>query len=183
MRLEALGATNFLYSESYRYLQMIPAVTSFSFFLLAGVILDKVKPVEKWIGAFSGIGLGLMVYLMFNASSVTGVIIYQSIAPLFSALLSVNLFGLPIKRLPEAVGGSAEGVVNLGTQIAGFIASLAIGFSIDMLHGSYNGAVWLMTSFGIVCFIAFLPLKSKNHLYTESYQFSVLYVEYPFFTR
>lgn len=154
--------------KSLGMLQMIPAVTSFCFFLLAGVILDKVKPgFEKWIGAFSGIGLGLMVYLMFNADSVTGVIIYQSIAPLFSALLSVILFSLPIKRLPEDVSGSAVGVVNLGTQIAGFMAPLAIGFSIDMLNGSYNGAVWLMTSFGFISFIAFLTLKSNKKNVTD----------------
>ena len=154
--------------KSLGILQMIPAVTSFCFFLLAGVILDKVKPgFEKWIGAFSGIGLGLMVYLMFNADSVTGVIIYQSIAPLFSALLSVILFSLPIKRLPEDVSGSAVGVVNLGTQIAGFMAPLAIGFSIDMLNGSYNGAVWLMTSFGFISFIAFLTLKSNKKNVTD----------------
>lgn len=154
--------------KSLGVLQMIPAVTSFCFFILAGVILDKVKPgFEKWIGAFSGIGLGIMVYLMFNASSVTGVIIYQSIAPLFSGLLSVIIFSLPLKRLPEDIGGSAVGVVNFGTQMAGFMAPLAIGFTIDMLNGSYNGAVGLMTSFGVLCFIAFLTLNSKKQQVTD----------------
>lgn len=149
--------------KSLGILQMIPALTSFGFFLLAGVIVDKVKAEHmKWIGALSGLGLGIMVYLMFNAASVTGVVIYQSISPLFSGLLSVLLFSIPLKRLSEEVSGSAAGVVNLGTQVAGFIAPLAIGFAIDLFNGSYNGAIWLMTSFGVVCFIAFLTLSSQK---------------------
>ncbi|KAB7709045.1 MFS transporter [Bacillus aerolatus] len=99
-------------------LQMIPAVTGFAFFLLAGYILDKVKSGnEKWLGAASGIGIACMVYLMFNAQTITGVVIYQSLLPMFAAVLSVIIFSLPIKQLPEAVGGSAVGMINLGMQI------------------------------------------------------------------
>ncbi|MET1178265.1 hypothetical protein ABG775_09875 [Peribacillus simplex] len=38
------------------------------------------------------------------------------------------------------------GVVNLGMQVAGFIAPLTIGFVIDAFDGSLNGAVWLLVS-------------------------------------
>ncbi|MFJ8070059.1 hypothetical protein ACIQZD_14060 [Peribacillus sp. NPDC096447] len=106
------------------------------------------------------IGHMLFVYLMFHAETVTGVIIYQSIIPIFSAALSTIIFSLPLKYLPEAIGGSAVGVVNLGMQVAGFIAPLTIGFVIDAFDGSFNGAVWLLVSFGVVCFIAFMTLKS-----------------------
>ncbi|CRH77019.1 D-galactonate transporter [Chlamydia trachomatis] len=81
---------------------------------------------------------------MFHAETVTGVIIYQSIIPIFSAALSTIIFSLPLKYLPEAIGGSAVGVVNLGMQVAGFIAPLTIGFVIDAFDGSFNGAVWVI---------------------------------------
>lgn len=111
-------------------LQMIPAIASVAFYIIAGYVLDKVKVGrEKWIGVFSGLGLALFVYLMFHAETVTGVIIYQSIIPIFSAALSTIIFSLPLKYLPEAIGGSAVGVVNLGMQVAGFIAPLTIGLS------------------------------------------------------
>lgn len=144
-------------------LQMIPALTGVLFFLIAGYVLDKVKDgLEKWLGAASGLGLALLVYLMFNAQTVAGLIFYQSLLPIFQCTLSVIIFSLPIKRLPEAVGGSAVGVVNLGMQVAGFAAPLGIGFIIDALDGSYNGAVWLLVSFGVVCFLSFLTLQGAD---------------------
>ncbi|WP_077247238.1 MFS transporter [Pseudobacillus wudalianchiensis] len=144
-------------------LQMIPAVTGFVFFLLAGYVLDRVKAGnEKWFGAVAGIGIAVMVYLMFNAQTITGIVIYQSILPMFAGVLSVVIFSLPIKRLPEAVGGSAVGMINLGMQVAGFVAPLSIGFMIDLFDGSYNGVVWLLVAFGIVCCLAFLTLTSDK---------------------
>ncbi|RJS61360.1 MFS transporter [Bacillus sp. PK3_68] len=140
-------------------LQMIPAVTGFGFFLLAGYVLDRVKSGnEKWFGAAAGIGIAVMVHLMFNAQTITGLVIYQSILPMFAGVLSVVIFSLPIKRLPEAVGGSAVGMINLGMQVAGFVAPISIGFMIDLFNGSYDGVVWLLVVFGIVCCLAFLTL-------------------------
>ncbi|MED4690642.1 hypothetical protein [Peribacillus frigoritolerans] len=61
------------------------------------------------------------------------------------------------------------GVVNLKMQLAGFIVPLTIGFVIGAFDGSFNGAVWLLVSFGVVCFIAFfMTLKSdKENFMTE----------------
>ncbi|PAK38150.1 hypothetical protein [Peribacillus simplex] len=60
------------------------------------------------------------------------------------------------------------GVVNLKMQLAGSIAPLTIGFVIDAIDGSFNGAVWLLVSFGVVWFIAFMTLKSgKGNFMTE----------------
>ncbi|WP_349729949.1 hypothetical protein [Peribacillus frigoritolerans] len=64
------------------------------------------------------------------------------------------------------------GVVNLGMQVADFIAPLTIGFVIDAFDGSLNGAVWLLvSSFGVVCFIAFMASKlGKENFMTENPQ-------------
>lgn len=149
--------------SSLGVLQMIPAITGILFFLLVGFIMDRVKSgYEKWFGMFSGAGLAVTVYLMFHAETITGVIIFQSIIPVFSAFLSVIIYSLPIKRLPEAQSGSATGLVNMGAQIAGFAAPVGIGYIIDAFGGSYNGAVWLLSSFGMVVLLAFLTLKIGN---------------------
>jgi len=56
-------------------------------------------------------------------------------------------------------------------QVAGFIAPLTIGFVIDTFDGSFNGAVWLLVSFGVVCFIAFMTLKSgRENIISENPQ-------------
>ncbi|MFF2455256.1 hypothetical protein [Peribacillus simplex] len=60
------------------------------------------------------------------------------------------------------------GVVNLGMRVADLIAPLTIGFVIDAFDGSFNGAVWLLVLFGVLCFIAFMTLKSgKENFMTE----------------
>ncbi|WP_286228725.1 MFS transporter [Neobacillus mesonae] len=144
-------------------LALIPGVTGVIFFLLAGYVIDKQKNGrEKWIGAISGIGYAMLVYLMFHAKTITGVIIFQSLIPMFGGTLSVIIFSMPLKRLSQEIAGTAIGVVNLGMQIAGFLAPLGMGFIIDAFDGSYNGAVWLLTSFGIVCFLAFVTLYSSG---------------------
>ncbi|WP_052404801.1 MFS transporter [Bacillus rubiinfantis] len=144
-------------------LALIPGVTGVLFFLLAGYVIDKQKNGrEKWIGAISGVGYAIMVYLMFHAKTITGVIVFQSLIPMFGATLSVIIFSMPIKRLSQEVAGTAIGVVNLGMQVAGFLAPLGMGFIIDAFNGSYKGAVWLLTSFGVVCFLAFVTLYSTG---------------------
>ncbi|AZU62795.1 MFS transporter [Neobacillus mesonae] len=144
-------------------LALIPGVTGVIFFLLAGYVIDKQKHGrEKWIGAISGIGYAMLVYLMFHAKTITGVIIFQSLIPMFGGTLSVIIFSMPLKHLSQEIAGTAIGVVNLGMQIAGFLAPLGMGFIIDAFDGSYNGAVWLLTSFGIVCFLAFVTLYSSG---------------------
>ncbi|WP_151736441.1 MFS transporter ['Paenibacillus yunnanensis' Narsing Rao et al. 2020] len=149
--------------SSLGILQMIPAITGVAFFPIVGVIMDKVKTgTEKWFGAFSGVGLAVTVYLMFRAESLTGVIIFQCLIPVFSAWLSVIIYSLPIKRLPEETSGSAVGLVNIGAQIAGFAAPLGMGLIIDFFNGSYDGAVWLLCTFGLVIFMSFLTLQSNN---------------------
>ncbi|WP_207196327.1 hypothetical protein [Peribacillus sp. TH24] len=57
-------------------------------------------------------------------------------------------------------------MVNLGMQVAGFIAPLTLGFVINAFGGSFKGAVWLLVSFGVVCFIAFMTLNSGKENYT-----------------
>lgn len=77
------------------YLQMFPAVTGLIFVFVAGQIVDRLKNGrEKWLGAFSGLMLGLMVYLMFNAETITGIIICQSITYYHYAI--VEIFNLLI---------------------------------------------------------------------------------------
>ncbi|WP_138495302.1 MFS transporter [Paenibacillus pinistramenti] len=149
--------------SSLGLLQMIPALTGVIFFLAVGVVIDKVKSsAQKWFGAFSGIGLAITVYLMFHAETVIGVIFFQSLIPVFSAFLSVIIFSLPLKHLPEETSGSAVGLVNIGAQVAGFAAPLGMGLIIDFFKGSFDGAVWLLCAFGLVIFVSFLTLQSDR---------------------
>lgn len=140
-------------------LQMIPAATSIIFMLMSGYLIDKMHAgSEKWYGAVCGAGLAVFVYLMFNASNVTMFIIYQSILPFFMTTITILVNALPLKWLPESVGGSAVGMVNFGGQLSGFIAPLSIGFIVDASGGSFSLVVWLLVICGLLCCLSFLTL-------------------------
>lgn len=144
-------------------LQLIPAVTSIIFLLVGGYIVDKMKNGnEKWLGVACAIGLTIVVYLMFAAKTTTGFVVYQSIMPLFTTTIIILVNTIPMKRLPVEVGGSAVGMANFGGQLAGFVAPMAIGFTVDALDGSYSGAIWMLVGFGVACFVALLTLSFKN---------------------
>ncbi|MBK5480756.1 hypothetical protein JFV29_02170 [Peribacillus sp. TH16] len=50
-------------------------------------------------------------------------------------------------------------MVNLGMQVAGFIAPLTLGFVIDAFGGSFKGAVWLLVSFRGCLLYRFYDIK------------------------
>lgn len=142
---------------------MVPAATSIAFMLIAGVLVDKVfVGKEKLLGIICGLGVTVLVFLMFNSTSITAFITFQSLLPIFMGTGIVLVTTLPMKKLPESVGGSAVGMVQFGGQFAGFIAPLAIGFLVDGFGGSYTGAIWMLVGLGIVFAVAVSTVSFKK---------------------
>ncbi len=149
--------------KSMGLLQMIPSVASFAGLFGGGYLLDKMTGgKEKWAGALSCAIIGLMLYLMFTASSLTGVIIYQSVTSIFMAFVLILLPAIVLKKIPKASTGSAMGMVNTGGQLAGFITPTSIGFMVDAFKGSYDDAFWMLIGFTLVCAAALLSLNYKQ---------------------
>src|SRR5690606_32908307 len=99
---------------------------------------------EKIVGAISSVAIGIMLYLMFNAPSVTVFVVYQTIVLLFVSFVILLLPAIILKRLPSTVTGTSMGIANTGGQLAGFITPLAIGFIVQAFNGSYNAAFWML---------------------------------------
>lgn len=144
-------------------LQMIPAVSSIAFMIVAGYLVDKVfAGKEKLLGVICGIGLTVFVYLMFHAASVGLFVFYQSVLPIFTGIAIVLVTTLPIKVFSQQVSGSAVGVVQSGGQIAGFFAPLLIGYLIDWMDGVYSAAIWMLIGCGVVYAIMALTISFKK---------------------
>lgn len=144
-------------------LQMIPAASSIVFVLLAGYLVDKVfAGREKLLGMLCGAGLTLFVYLMFNAPNITLFVAYQSLLPIFTGTGIVLVTTLPMKKLPDAVGGSAVGMVQFGGQFAGFVAPLSIGFLVEAFSGSYTQVIYMLAGLGIVYVAAIATLTFRK---------------------
>ncbi|MNI35172.1 putative sulfoacetate transporter SauU [compost metagenome] len=156
--------------KSLGLLQMIPSVASFAGLFLGGYLLDKMPSggKERYAGAFSCAVIGVMLYLMFNASSMTGVIIYQSVTSIFLAYVLIMLPAVVLKRIPASSTGSAMGMVNTGGQLAGFIVPTAIGLMVDAFDGAYDAAFWMLIGFTLICGAALLGLNYSKGAVQET---------------
>ncbi|MFF5995554.1 MFS transporter [Lysinibacillus sp. KU-BSD001] len=144
-------------------LQMIPAVTSIAFIIFAGYLVDKVfVGKEKLLGVLCGVGLTIIVYFMFNASSAGMFVFYQSVLPIFTGTAIVLVTTLPIKVFSQQISGSAVGIVQSGGQIAGFFAPILIGYLVDLMNGSYTGAIWMLLGCGVIYGVMALTISLKK---------------------
>ena len=90
---------------------------------------------EKYLSIVSLIIMIISLYLLFNASSVLLVIVYQSICMLFHGPVVATIFSLPHKLFSKNVLGSAFGMVNLGGMIRAFLAPMVMGYLIEVFNG------------------------------------------------
>ncbi|WP_213424215.1 MFS transporter [Bhargavaea massiliensis] len=154
---------------SIGWVQTIPGVTMLLGVFLSGYVIDKLpQGREKIVAAVSCAMIGLMLYLMFTAPSVTAFITYQTIVNLFIAFVITVLPVIILKQLPTSVTGTAMGIANTGGQLAGFATPMAIGFVVDAFDGSFNAAFWMLITFALICIVAILTMRNKGELFDRA---------------
>lgn len=100
---------------SIGWAQTIPAITTIIGVYGSGYIIDKLpKGMEKVLGSISCGVIGLLLYLMFTAKTVTLFIGYQTVVSIFIAFVITLLPVIVLKKLPSSITGSAMGIANTG---------------------------------------------------------------------
>lgn len=69
---------------------------------------------DKVLGSISCAVIGLLLYLMFTAKTVTLFIGYQTVVSIFIAFVITLLPVIVLKKLPSSITGSAMGIANTG---------------------------------------------------------------------
>ncbi|WP_428910452.1 MFS transporter [Niallia sp. Krafla_26] len=148
---------------SIGWVQTIPGITMLAGIYLGGYIIDKLSNGrDRLAGGISCALIGILLFLMFTATSVTMFIVYQTIVNLFIAFVVTLLPSIILKQLPSSVTGTAMGIANTGGQLAGFITPMAIGFIVDAFNGSFNAAFWMLIVFSVICIVAILTIRDKK---------------------
>ncbi|WP_025116064.1 MFS transporter [Lysinibacillus fusiformis] len=148
---------------SIGWAQTIPAFTTIIGVYGSGYIIDKLpKGMEKVLGSISCAVIGLLLYLMFTAKTVTLFIGYQTVVSIFIAFVITLLPVIVLKKLPSSITGSAMGIANTGGQLAGFVTPMAIGFMVDAFNGSFDAAFWMLIGFALICIVSLVTLNDQK---------------------
>lgn len=148
---------------SIGWAQTIPAITTIIGVYGSGFIIDKLpRGMDKVLGSISCAVIGILLYLMFTAKSVSLFISYQTVVSIFIAFVITLLPAIVLKKLPSSITGSAMGVANTGGQLAGFVTPMAIGFMVDAFNGSFDAAFWMLIGFAAICIISLLTLNDQK---------------------
>ena len=143
--------------------QTIPAITTIIGVYGSGYIIDKLpKGMEKVLGSISCAVIGLLLYLMFTAKTVTLFIGYQTVVSIFIAFVITLLPVIVLKKLPSSITGSAMGIANTGGQLAGFVTPMAIGFMVDAFNGSFDAAFWMLNGYALICIESLVTLNDQK---------------------
>jgi len=148
---------------SIGWAQTIPAITTIIGVYGSGYIIDKLpKGMEKVLGSISCAMIGILLYLMFTAKTVTLFIGYQTVVSIFIAFVITLLPVIVLKKLPSSITGSAMGIANTGGQLAGFVTPMAIGFMVDAFNGSFDAAFWMLIGFALICIVSLVTLNDQK---------------------
>jgi len=148
---------------SIGWAQTIPAITTIIGVYGSGFIIDKLpRGMDKILGSISCAVIGILLYLMFTAKSVSLFISYQTVVSIFIAFVITLLPAIVLKKLPSSITGSAMGVANTGGQLAGFVTPMAIGFMVDAFNGSFDAAFWMLIGFALICIVSLVTLNDQK---------------------
>ncbi|WP_337032600.1 MFS transporter [Paenibacillus illinoisensis] len=145
-------------------LAAIPAVVSIFTMLLSGYVLDRIPAGKDRIIAFVfGILVAFFLYLMGSSGSIATFITYMTIVTAMAGFISTLIISKSLKTMPESVVATANGFINTGAQLAGFLTPMLIGFLVEASGGSYATAFIMLIAFALICSLSlFFSRRSKQ---------------------
>lgn len=138
----------------------IPPFVGIFAMLCSGYILDKMpQGRDKLVAGIFAIIAGIGLLLMANAPSMLVFTICQSVVTVMLSFNIILITSVPLKILPEAVVGTANGFINTGAQFAGVLTPMLIGFLVEAFGGSYSPAFAMLIGFTIVCAVSLFMIR------------------------
>ncbi|KAB2338569.1 MFS transporter [Cytobacillus depressus] len=129
--------------------------------VLGGYISDKMKGNRKWVFIPNSLLGGVALYFMFQASSLTMVIVYQCLAAFFMFLAQGGFWALVVDSLPAKIMASGSATVNCFGSIAGFISPFLMGYMIQT-SGSFDTSFIMMIVALVIAALIALTIGGKS---------------------
>jgi len=100
--------------------------------------------------------VALFLYFMNTAGSIAMFVTYQTIVTVLAGFISTLIISKSLKTMPETVVATANGFINTGAQLAGFLTPMLIGFLVDASGGSYTTAFIMLIGFSVICSVSLM---------------------------
>lgn len=143
-------------------LSIFPSLAGIIAMLFSGYLLDRIpEGKDKKAGAVLAVLVGVCLYLMSNAGSIFLFITYQTIIGVLFAFIATLIASNCLKTMHESQVATANGFINTGAQLAGFLTPMLMGFMVDASGGSYNSAFVLLVVFAVLCAAALMLARPK----------------------
>jgi sugar phosphate permease len=105
-----------------------------------------------------------LLYLTFNASSETMLVVWQTIAGFFLTLFFAVFWAMPMNSVSETNMGATSGLINMAGQLAAVIAPMLIGFLVTVTNGGFALTFgFLIGALLMSCAIVFILPDKFDH--------------------
>lgn len=86
----------------------------------------------------------------------------MTIVTAMAGFISTLIISKSLKTMPESVVATANGFINTGAQLAGFLTPMLIGFLVEASGGSYATAFMMLIAFALICSITLMFSRRSN---------------------
>lgn len=142
----------------------IPMFAAFIAVLVAGWLIDKYfVGREKVLLIISIVFTAATIFLMYGANTVPMGFLYQTLATVGSAFIGPINYAIVLKYVRKEHVGTATGINVLGSSVAGVIAPVLMGYSINLLEGSYAAVFGMIVVVLAISGIVAATIKTNKH--------------------
>ncbi|MDB5774061.1 MAG: Major facilitator transporter [Herbaspirillum sp.] len=144
-------------------LSSLPGFAGIAGMLIGGWLLDKwFENREKYL-LIASVSIAAVCLFVMTSTTVLPIVVTCQIVMAFSVKLAfIALWSLPLKMIDSSNMGSASGIVNLGSQLAGVVSPAVMGYLIVAYSGSYNGAFGFLIGCAVVCVAVSMTLRGNK---------------------
>lgn len=116
----------------------LPAFAGVAGSMLGGVISDRLFSERRRVPLVAFIIISaVLLWMTYAATSITTVVICQTLAGLTLNMFYPAFWVLPVTNIPQQRIGVASGFINMAGQIAAFISPMLIGLLVQIMGGDY----------------------------------------------
>jgi sugar phosphate permease len=146
-------------------LSSLPGFAGIAGMLIGGWLLDKwFENRERYLLIASISIAAVCLVVMISTSDLPIVVTCQIIMAFCVKLAFIALWTLPLKMIDSSNMGSASGVINLGSQLAGVVSPAVMGYLIVAYRGSYDGAFGFLIGCAVVSVAVSMTLRSNKSI-------------------